>query len=75
MAGFDSSPQTRTAADPRHRDAANILFVDGHAQAMTLERLGYRYGSNGGIGYDGDNTLWSGNGHDIAWTPEFRPGD
>jgi prepilin-type N-terminal cleavage/methylation domain-containing protein/prepilin-type processing-associated H-X9-DG protein len=63
----------RSAAHDRHRGMANVLFVDGHAVAMTLEQLGYRYKSDGGLGYDGENVLWSGNGLDVAWTPGFRP--
>jgi len=74
MANFDSSPQSRTAADPRHRALANILWLDGHAGAFTLEQLGYRNDPDGVIAFDGENTLWSGNGLDVPWTPEFRIG-
>ena len=74
MAGFDDSPQMRTAADPRHSSKrANVLFVDAHAEAMNMKTLGYRDNPNGSIAFDGDNTLWSGNGTDTAWTPAFRP--
>ncbi len=74
MAGFDDSPQHRSAADPRHSGKkANALFVDAHAEAMTLKTLGYRDNPDGSIAFDGDNTLWSGNGSDTAWTPAFRP--
>jgi len=75
MADFDGSPQSRSAADPRHRGNANILFVDGHVVAMTLEQLGYRFEPDGSIGFDGENVLWSTDGRDIAWTPDFRPGE
>lgn len=74
MAGFDDSPQHRAAADPRHTSQrANVLFVDGHGDALKLQTLGYRFATDGSIGFDGDNTLWSGNGTDTAWTPQFRP--
>ena len=66
IAGQNYSPTSRSAAHARHRDAANIL-------AQTLEELGYRYELDGRIGHDGDNTLWSGNGLDLPWTPEFQP--
>jgi prepilin-type N-terminal cleavage/methylation domain-containing protein/prepilin-type processing-associated H-X9-DG protein len=71
MANFDSSPQSRSAADPRHREMANILWVDSHASAHTLEQLGYRFEPDGVIGFDGENMLWSGNGLDLPWTPGF----
>lgn len=73
MAGFDDSPQHRSAADPRHRERANILFVDGHGAAMTLEDLGYELAPDGSIAFDGDNRLWTGNASDVPWTPTFRP--
>jgi prepilin-type N-terminal cleavage/methylation domain-containing protein/prepilin-type processing-associated H-X9-DG protein len=71
MANFDSSPQSRSAADPRHRGMANILWIDGHASAQTLPELGYRFTSEGAVSFEGENVLWSGNGLDIPWTPEF----
>jgi len=71
MAEFDS-PQARTAADPRHGGMANVMWVDGHAGAQTLQRLGYVLDPDGVIRFDGDNSQWSGNGVDVAWTPEFR---
>lgn len=74
MAGFDDSPQLRSAADPRHSGLrANALFVDGHGAGFTLEKLGYRLHSDGVVRMDGDNTLWSGRGADEAWTPAFQP--
>jgi prepilin-type N-terminal cleavage/methylation domain-containing protein/prepilin-type processing-associated H-X9-DG protein len=71
IAGHNYSPHLRSAAHPRHRDMANILWVDSHASPQTLEELGYRYADDGSIGFEGDNTLWSGNGLDLPWTPEF----
>lgn len=71
-AGWEEGHIIRTAVHPRHRDAGNVLWVDGHAGAETLEHLGYKLLPDGSIGLDGDNRLWSGNGLDVAWTPEFR---
>ncbi|MBI5864471.1 MAG: prepilin-type N-terminal cleavage/methylation domain-containing protein [Planctomycetes bacterium] len=74
MSGFDDPIQTRTAADPRHSgQRASVLFVDGHGDGLTLQTLGYRYAPNGSIGFDGDNTLWTGAGTDVPWTLDFRP--
>ncbi|MBN2445240.1 MAG: prepilin-type N-terminal cleavage/methylation domain-containing protein [Phycisphaerae bacterium] len=67
MANWDSSPQSRTAVDPRHRGRGNIVWADGHANDMTLEKLGYEEATNGGVSYDGENILWTGNGRDEPW--------
>ncbi len=67
MAGFDDSPQHRTAADPRHRERANVLWLDGHADARGLTELGYREEADGVIGFDGDNSSWTGDGRDEPW--------
>lgn len=73
MAGFDDTPQHRSAADPRHRGKATTLFVDGHAESLTLRRLGYVDNPDGSIGYEGDNARWSTDGRDVAWTPSYKP--
>ncbi len=73
MANFDKSPQSRTAVDPRHRQKGNVVWLDGHGSSIGLEELGYEVLDNGVIGFDGDNSLWSTNGRDEAWTPEYRP--
>lgn len=70
MAGL---PSERTAADPRHRRKAAVLWVDAHASTETLRSLGYRDAPDGSVALDGENALWSGNGSDVAWTPSFRP--
>lgn len=72
MAGFEE--QHRTAADDRHRGRASVLFVDGHGQALSLKELGYRFNADGSIALDGENMLWTGDGRDVAWTPQFRHG-
>jgi prepilin-type processing-associated H-X9-DG protein len=39
--------------EPRHKNRGNVLFVDSHAEAMTLKELGYGFESNGGGKPDG----------------------
>lgn len=62
----------RSAMDPRHNGKANVLFVDGHVDAMTLQKAGYdvaddgsithgwRTGSSGSPELTGDNRLFTG---------------
>jgi prepilin-type N-terminal cleavage/methylation domain-containing protein/prepilin-type processing-associated H-X9-DG protein len=66
-------PDHRSAADPRHREQTNVLWLDGHAGLSQLEQLGYKMNPDGSVALDGENTQWSGNGKDAAWTPEFQP--
>jgi prepilin-type N-terminal cleavage/methylation domain-containing protein/prepilin-type processing-associated H-X9-DG protein len=66
------APAHRSAADPRHRNQANVLWLDGHAGPSTLEQLGYVMNPDGSVGLEGDNTLWCGNGRDVPWTPDFQ---
>ena len=68
-----SAPDHRSAADPRHRGLANVLWVDGHATAAGLEQLGYRFNPDGSVALDGDNSQWSSSGTDEPWTPDFKP--
>lgn len=70
MAGF---PTERSAADPRHRGRAAALWVDGHATAESLAALGYVVNPDGSFAFGGDNSRWSGNRHDVTWTPAFQP--
>ncbi len=65
MAGL--SDGHRSAAAPRHRGRANVLWVDGHADANTLKGLGYKQEETGVINFDGSNRLWSGDGQDVPW--------
>jgi len=37
----------RSSVDPRHRGRANVVFCDGHVEAMTDEQLGYRRHAGG----------------------------
>lgn len=76
MANLDGVPQSRTAADPRHRGRANVLYVDGHAEGHTLKQLGYHVEPDGVITFgmdeqDADNSMWSGSGRDVPWTPDY----
>jgi len=72
-AGIDDSPPVRSAADARHTERANVVWADGHASAHTLEQLGYELDGDGVITFEGENMLWTGNGLDVPWTPNFRP--
>ena len=71
-AGFENVH--RTAVDPRHRGRGNILWADSHGAPSTLADLGYEVLEDGTISGDGENTLWSTDGRDVSWTPEYRPG-
>ncbi len=71
MAEFDHSPQARSAADPRHANKANMLWVDGHASPNTLEMLGYTLEDDGVISFFGSNVQWSVDGRDHPWTPGY----
>jgi prepilin-type processing-associated H-X9-DG protein len=68
-----NSPNERTAVDPRHRGKAAVLWVDGHSDLRTSKSLGYKENPDGSIALDGENTLWTGNRTDVAWTPAFKP--
>lgn len=39
--------QGRSAVDPRHSNRANVVFADGHGEALTDRELGYRKRPNG----------------------------
>ena len=62
-------PLKYSPAEGRHLGGANVSFLDGHANRMTYEQLGYEVDdetqapvekSNTEIGGPGNNTLWSG---------------
>ena len=48
-AGGGSAGDVRTAADDRHAGKANAVFIDGHAEPMSLADLGYRHNPDGSI--------------------------
>lgn len=69
--GSSDGPIQHSPAEARHRGRAIVSFVDGHAEAMTLEQLGYDIGPNGVViphtsdpGPRATNHLWSGSGKD-----------
>lgn len=68
-----STPDHRSAPDPRHSNKTNVLWVDGHAASDGVQKLGYKLNADGSFALDGDNSLWSGSGRDVAWTPGYRP--
>jgi len=57
-------PEHRSGPDPRHNQKANVAFCDGHVQLMMPGEIGYRVRSDGSIGVDGDNRMFSGTGRD-----------
>ena len=59
--------QQHSPAEARHSGKANISFVDGHAERLSLQELGYILDSGGSVVADhpeGSNRLWSGTGRD-----------
>ena len=65
MAGLEEGHNS--AADDRHLGRVNVLWVDTHASAMTIEQLGYRVEANGVVRQDGNNSLWTPSHRDEAW--------
>lgn len=66
-------PLKYSPADARHAGKANVAFLDGHAEAMTYEELGYEVDPSTKrpvekglteIGGPGNNRLWTGTGRD-----------
>jgi len=66
-------PLKYSPADARHGGKANVAFLDGHAEAMTYEQMGYAVDpatkrpvekALTEIGGPGDNRLWTGTGRD-----------
>ena len=59
--------QQHCPAEARHSKKVNVSFVDGHAEHMSLEKLGYVLDPDGNVIADdvgGSNRLWSGTGRD-----------
>jgi prepilin-type processing-associated H-X9-DG protein/prepilin-type N-terminal cleavage/methylation domain-containing protein len=66
-ADVELAPHYRSAPEERHLGKANVLFVDGHVQPMTLKEMGYNVLDDGTVTQDGGNAtnrLFSGNGQD-----------
>ncbi len=61
-------------AEARHNNRANVVFLDGHTDSLTLEDLGYVVTNNVAQPQAsttlpwGDNHLWTGQGHDETST-------
>jgi len=67
--------------EARHDGRGNVVFVDGHAELMTLDELGYQLDDEGvatpildpmGETYTASNKLWNGEGYDRL-AVEHRP--
>lgn len=77
-ANYDSAPQSRTAADPRHYGRAVVVWLDGHVTTETLETLGYAVQPDGVIPfypelYEASNAQWSGSRNIDPWTHRWQP--
>jgi prepilin-type N-terminal cleavage/methylation domain-containing protein len=63
-------PIAHSPAEARHRDRAAMVFVDSHAEPLSLTALGYEIGEHGvvvpdfGEGTVARNRLWTGLGRD-----------
>ena len=65
-------PLGHSPAEARHVNLANVSFVDGHAKATSLEKLGYDLDVQGNPipgGLRGSNRLWTGTSQDEPWYP------
>ncbi len=55
---------SRSAPYAVHSKLANIAFLDGHADALSLEELGYVIKTDGAVDVNGNNKMFSGTGND-----------
>lgn len=65
--GTSDGPIAHSPTEARHSDLANISFVDGHAEGLTLRELGYHVDAAGNPvanGAEADNRLWTGTARD-----------
>src|SRR5258706_15664787 len=65
-------PQDRSGPDARHQGKANVLFCDGHVEAMAPTDMGYVVLGDGSMPVTGpgvSNVNFSGNGTDAAPPP------
>jgi prepilin-type processing-associated H-X9-DG protein/prepilin-type N-terminal cleavage/methylation domain-containing protein len=61
-------PQDRSGPDARHQGKANVLFCDGHVEAMAPTDMGYVVRPDGSMGVNdpgASNVMFSGNGTDL----------
>ena len=63
--------QNRSGPDPRHKGKLNAAFCDGHVELMAPQDLGYKVNTDGSIGIDGDNRMFSGTGENLEPPPVF----
>ena len=72
-AGLTSELYQYSPVELRHGVRGNVVFLDGHAEAMKLEELGYQLNEDGiakpildplGDTYTASNKLWNGEGYD-----------
>lgn len=66
-ADVELPPNYRSAPEERHMGKANVVFVDGHVQLMTLKEMGYAVDPDGTVLQNGNgatNRLFSGTGQD-----------
>lgn len=59
--------EARSAADPRHIDKTNVLWLDGHVTTETLKALGYVLEEDKRVGNTGDNRLWTSDQRHRIW--------
>jgi len=81
QAGLDSKLYRYSPVELRHGDRGNVVFVDGHVEAMNLTQLGYEVNEKGVAQpivdpltgtYRATNKLWSGEAYDEI-AKEHRP--
>ena len=79
--GLDASRYAYSPVEVRHGRYGNVVFVDGHAEAMNLSDLGYQLDEEGvptpivdplEATYTASNKLWSGEAYD-AIAVKHRP--
>jgi len=61
----------KSPADARHSGRANVVFLDGHSESLTLGQLGFvvvDVGANVVADDAGSNALWNGRGFDAEAT-------
>lgn len=64
--GSTDGPYAQSPAEARHRNQANAVFADGHADSKSLEMLGYEVLNNivNPVGQAGNNRYFTGTGID-----------
>jgi len=56
--------------EPRHAGRVNVVFLDGHAESLTPEELGYSVNLDGSFNRNGrTNAMFSGSGTDRQAPP------